>query len=174
MFSIIDATTMNSPITQDEPFRFLDLPQELQLEIIKLHYLAQEITITFSPEIYETKERKLSEPPTFIGSPDASLLLTCKHVYATAEPISTKAPLTIRVPSHPRLGGRLFWRWLHKLPEDHKLSNGSRRVVGAVFVTPDFLDEFAAPIKSGESASPMQRYISSRFPNIQTVFYATK
>lgn len=153
--------SMDTSITQDKPFRFLDLPQELQTEIIKLHYSAREITFAYSSEAHLTDKQNISESPKLIECPDASLLLINKHIYTSAEPIYVKARITLRVPYHPVLDFEAFFQWLNKIEEDHKLSEQLCRVVALVFVDPDISE---ATCSSAPGCSVL--------PNLQRLVFA--
>ena len=83
---------MNDRAPKNSPFRFLDLPQELQDKIIEFHYSKRQITLTYKEDSASRRVRRLRRPVPVIATSGFSLdlLYTNKHIYVTARYILAK------------------------------------------------------------------------------------
>ena len=99
-------TTIDDRAPKMEPFRFLDLPQELQDKIIEFHYSKRQITLTYKEDSASRRVRRLRRPVPVIATSGFSLdlLYTNKHIYATARYILAKAPVDLHVRGGSRRG----------------------------------------------------------------------
>ena len=90
---------MNDRAPKNSPFRFLDLPQELQDKIIEFHYSKRQITLTYKEDCTRRRALKLQNPVPLIVTSGFSLdlLYTNKHIYATARRILAKSPIHLHV-----------------------------------------------------------------------------
>ena len=79
---------MAGSISQDKPFRFLDLPQEIQDKVIKHYYATCTITASLSKSDHASEHRS-------VESPSASLLQVSKHIHKIAHSIRLKAPIKL-------------------------------------------------------------------------------
>lgn len=75
--------------TIEQPFPFLDLPQELQEKIIKHYWAGREVTLNCG--------RGLAEGPLMNDCPSRALLCVNKDIYLVSSKLRARTPTTLKV-----------------------------------------------------------------------------
>ena len=87
--------TMDDRSSQEKPFRFLDLPRELQDQIIAHYYAKRTVTVSYATSPQHELEVWNPSRLILIELLGAELLRANKHLYTIAQPIQSNSEITL-------------------------------------------------------------------------------
>ena len=94
--AIHSITNIDDQASQEKPFRFLDLPHELQDQIIEHYYAKRTFTISYAPDPQHNREPVWNPSRLIVvESLGVELLRANKHIYTIAKPIESKSEITL-------------------------------------------------------------------------------